>query len=709
MAAGTALPREIIKWLQGLDLSFSIKNPKRDISNGWIVAEIMSRYYPKDVDIQTYENGTRLAAKVDNWEQLYKLFKKKGVGVSKAEFDPIIHCAPGAASAFLFHLYSLLTKRTVRIAPPHGEEEVPAFMRDTASKRLKDPEIARIEDNIFRTIRAIDTLGHYHEERRAQKAMEAPLLIRQERQLRMGRAGADAQRSGQDTGDTSQVEEVRVKAMTGGTQLKGLRKNEGDVQPTAQTSLLKAMKAAKCSLSALANIQFPAQNVKPAVDIMRPMVYNIVMESKELSKMLDPKKDIVASFMEQCREGVPDAGREQNWDRGAAAPEQRLQEIEECSVKVFETLANRAQLLVDTLIKSPPEFWKVWSTLFPALTDFSESSPIFDSVVFLFKRIGELMRDVDPQLTQGLMTEVGMLSLAKELCRSPEKREALCEIIYSYAQEDPLNHLIVLRALREKIGDKLNVFISCLACFVQMDAQRNLLEDQDNQFLDLYIYYARMAIQSPQPRVRVAGVAILDTIAVNVSEHQILTSLLPQLESLVVDEWWEVQAQLLLLTAHLLRKIAEKEGPEILDGVEEETLSPGGGSSPGGVEAPLGSTNAVVASLKSILSRLFVVRNSKNVLQVGLSAIAPLLNDIPTLIPMFVEVLVEQPGAMRQRLLQQKEVQEGTASPSRRRTYVMGNTSRMYEEVSIPEAWPDVNKELERLGAPSVEQLGEVA
>merc|ERR1719265_698330 len=27
--------------------------------------------------MMNFENGTRLAAKVDNWEQLYKVFKKK--------------------------------------------------------------------------------------------------------------------------------------------------------------------------------------------------------------------------------------------------------------------------------------------------------------------------------------------------------------------------------------------------------------------------------------------------------------------------------------------------------------------------------------------------------------------------------------------------------------------------------------------------------
>ena len=64
----------------------------------------MVREHSKDktdaeVQLHSFDNGLKLATKNDNWEQLYKFFRKKGMPIGKNDFDPVMHCVRAPALA----------------------------------------------------------------------------------------------------------------------------------------------------------------------------------------------------------------------------------------------------------------------------------------------------------------------------------------------------------------------------------------------------------------------------------------------------------------------------------------------------------------------------------------------------------------------------------------------------------------------------------
>ena len=150
------LPREVIKWIQSLDLTYSVKNIKKDFNNGFLVAQILSRYYPvtnnqaanfKAMQMHTISNELSMAARRDNWTQINKfLIKINEISTRIDDMETFIKNENGEILLFIISLYQELTKRHI----PLLEGKVISTDIDNINKSflLKDNgEIEKLKKN----------------------------------------------------------------------------------------------------------------------------------------------------------------------------------------------------------------------------------------------------------------------------------------------------------------------------------------------------------------------------------------------------------------------------------------------------------------------------------------------------------------------------------------------------------------------------------
>ena len=156
-----SLPREVIKWIQSLDLTYSVKNIKKDFNNGFLVAQILSRYYPvtnnqaanfKAMQMHTISNELSMKARRDNWTQINKfLIKINEVNTRIDDMETFIKNENGEILLFIISLYQELTKRHI----PLLEGKIISTDIDNINKSflLKDNgEIEKLKKNDIETL-----------------------------------------------------------------------------------------------------------------------------------------------------------------------------------------------------------------------------------------------------------------------------------------------------------------------------------------------------------------------------------------------------------------------------------------------------------------------------------------------------------------------------------------------------------------------------
>ncbi|DAZ98709.1 TPA: hypothetical protein N0F65_006741 [Lagenidium giganteum] len=645
------LNRELLRWIQSLDLAYSIKNVKRDFANGFLVAEIMSRYYDKDISMHSYDNGIGLKVKKDNWDQLVKLFNRLPdlePLTSKAELDAVIHCQNGAAVAFITKLYQCLTKRTIQptvmpaalassgasgntnnsatsVKGRDSNEEIPPYAKTTGAtlirEKMRNPEIAETSDET-EVNRKVSLIQAQHEEHLQldRLMIDTPdryPSLRSASKATVLRGATKPVRNDDNPVLVAQhvVKEVQIKSM-----------NEKSLEKLRVTREAKENEAMAMGITSIGGNAIGASfdghgrgvsgnNGGELVQKRRPIdLLNEAIARKlatmGLASRLEQKggKDKFESFLEAVHEG-------------------RHFGEDDCA-NVLQEVVDDSQIIAIAFLDFPREFWKFAGLVTPLLVDFDEDHSYYQAIHQILLVIGQHCVRRDGTSASLLMTEYLLSKLINIFSSNTLKRASVLQLVYAFVPETPLAHIQAIKRLREALAHDIPLFIHALSILLYMESQL------DETLVDLYHYYCCIGLETPCEKLRAASLSML--IPFVTYDFNLVADLLPRLTRMATYyAWWEVKAQLVITASALLHVLINQQ------------------------DSDKDFTEQIELALR-IIEREFHPGAGLNVRRVGLSYVAKNLRYYQELVPLYVDVLFTLTPEMRTMMI-------STPSPSNNR------------------------------------------
>ncbi|GMI46048.1 hypothetical protein TrCOL_g13591 [Triparma columacea] len=103
--------QKLYTWIDEIPLSRPKRNIGRDFADCVLVAEVISHYFPKIVQLHNYSAANSTPQKLYNWNTLNgKVLRKLGWQISKEDIENIIMSKPGSIERFLHQLQFKMAK-----------------------------------------------------------------------------------------------------------------------------------------------------------------------------------------------------------------------------------------------------------------------------------------------------------------------------------------------------------------------------------------------------------------------------------------------------------------------------------------------------------------------------------------------------------------------------------------------------------------------
>lgn len=341
-----------------------------------------------------------------------------------------------------------------------------------------------------------------------------------------------------------------------------------------------------------------------------------------------------------------------------------------------EDLRRDVDTLVSTLFYSAGELVLFWTYMLVLLRKLDQQSTSFFSAIQLLKTLIARVQD-DAGAPKHEFTVFFEKHLFRSYCQlisdDSAKRAFVCELLYAHTQHDLALRIRTVQSLKASVKNEEALY----ACYAFMIAHESTFNEE---WFDVFLYYALIGLVSPKPYVRVYSLSVLNSIArfnpdglLDLTE-KVLALVRPR--PLDTDDHWEIKTQCLVFACNMLRHLASK-GSAPKEEVQSPTTlpkKPGSKGSQAAQQLDRNHAKKLTTDNLAIVEHAFNAHAPKSVQKLGLFELQDLLPDFKALYPTYVEILVTVEPDVRRFILSEEE-----AGNSQDIYFALGSKSLTYQ------------------------------